>query len=98
MPKLMLEGICMCFCVLIKLSYQVTGADDLLVMSLEEEGLQHCINNLHSYTKQWVLELSFKKTKCVIFSKRHTNYDLNKNFIFGETIIQFENFYKLFRR
>ena len=38
----------------------VTWADDLLVMSLREEGLQHCIDNLHSYTKQWGLELSLK--------------------------------------
>ena len=72
----------------------VTWADDLLITSLGQEGLQHCINNLHSYTKQWGLELSFKKTRCVIFSKGHTNYDLKKNFIFGETIIQFESFYK----
>ena len=28
------------------------------------------------------------------FSKGHTNYDLKKKFIFGETIIQFENVYK----
>ena len=63
-------------------------------MSLGEEGLQHCINNLHSYTKQWGLELSFKSARCVIFSKGNTNYDPKKNFIFGKTIIQFEIFYK----
>ena len=39
----------------------VTWADDLLITSLGQEGLQHCINNLHSYTKQWGLQLSFKK-------------------------------------
>ena len=41
-----------------------------------------------------VLSSQLKKTRCVIFSKGHTNYDLKKNFIFGETIIQFESFYK----
>ena len=39
----------------------VTWADDLLITSLRQEGLQHYINNLHSYTEQWGLEFPLKK-------------------------------------
>ena len=50
----------------------VTWADDLLLTSLGQEWLQHCINNLHSYTKQWGHEFSLKKKQNVNFFPKGT--------------------------
>ena len=72
----------------------VTWADDLLILSLHRDGLQNCLGNLNSYTQKWGLEVSLKKTRCVIFSKGHTNYALQNPFLIGRKILQFENFYK----
>ena len=72
----------------------VTWADDLLILSLHIDGLQNCLGNLNSYTQKWGLEVSLKKTRCVIFSKGHTNYALQNPFLLGQKILQFENFYK----
>ena len=59
------------------------------------EGLQNCIDNLNTYTEEWGLQVSLKKkTRCVIFSKGHTNLNLQKHFLLGEKIIQFKDFYK----
>ena len=72
----------------------VTWADDLLILSLHRDGLQNCLGNLNSYTQKWGLEVSLKKTRCVIFSKGHTNYALQNPFLLGQKILQFENFHK----
>ena len=72
----------------------ITGADDLLILSLQREGLQNCINNLNTYTEEWGLQVSLKKTRCVIFSKGHTNLNLQKHFLLGDKIIQFKDYYK----
>ena len=72
----------------------ITWADDLLILSLQREGLQNCINNLNTYTEEWGLQVSLKKTRCVIFSKGHTNLNLQKRFLLGDKIIQFKDYYK----
>ena len=72
----------------------ITRADDLLITSLQHDGLQKCIHKLNTYTQKSGLEVSLKKTRCVIFSKGHTKYDLQKSIIIGNDIIPFENFYK----
>ena len=46
------------------------------------------------YTQKWGLEISLKKTRCVIFSKGHTKYDLQNSIIIRNDIIPFEDFYK----
>ena len=38
------------------------------------------------------MEVSLKKTRCLIFSKGHTKYDLQKSITIGNDIIPFENF------
>ena len=48
----------------------ITWADDLLILSMQREGLQNCFDNLNTYTEEWVLQVFLKKTRCVIFSKR----------------------------
>ncbi len=44
-------------------------ADDIALVSSTEEGLQHCIDRLHSYCKTWNLTINIKKTKVLIFNK-----------------------------
>ena len=53
----------------------ITWADDLLITSLQHGGLQKCIHKPNTYTQKQGLEVSLKKTRCVIFSKGHTKYD-----------------------
>ena len=72
----------------------ITWADDLLITSLHHDGLQNCLDNLNNYCQEWGLEVSLKKTRCVIFSKGHCKYELQKDFFIGDKIIKFENFYK----
>ena len=45
-------------------------ADDLLIISESEEGLQNCISILEQYCNRWKLEVNLDKTKVIIFSRR----------------------------
>ena len=42
-------------------------ADDLVILSESESGLQNCLNRLHDYTKKWRLDVNLKKTKIMSF-------------------------------
>ena len=42
-------------------------ADDLVLISETEAGLQKCLDKLHEYTKKWNLKVNQKKTQVVIF-------------------------------
>ena len=42
-------------------------ADDLVILSESECGLQSCLTKLHSYTKRWKLKINLKKSKILIF-------------------------------
>ena len=42
-------------------------ADDLLIISESEEGLQNCISILEQYCNRWKLEVNLDKTKVIIF-------------------------------
>ena len=44
-------------------------ADDILILSETEEGLQHKLNSLEKYSKQNKLTVNTKKTQCMIFNK-----------------------------
>ena len=44
-------------------------ADDLILLSTSKTGLQNSLNVLENYTKRWKLEINYKKTKCITFSK-----------------------------
>lgn len=43
-------------------------ADDLVLMSLSEDGLQNKLNKLDAYCKEWGLEINSKKTKVMAMS------------------------------
>ena len=46
----------------------LSWADDLVLMSTYQKGLQSCLNQLYDYCK-WGLSVNVKKTKCMIFGK-----------------------------
>ena len=48
----------------------VSWADDLILMSLSNQGLQNCLHKLVDYCRKWGLEINEKKTKCMVMSKK----------------------------
>jgi hypothetical protein len=44
-------------------------ADDLILLSESENGLQSCLDNLNSYCNRWKLKINISKTKVIVFSK-----------------------------
>lgn len=43
-------------------------ADDLILLSTSPEGLQNCLNALGTYSRQWDLTVSIKKSKTMVFN------------------------------
>lgn len=58
--------------------YLLLYADDTVLMSESESGLQHAIDVFHSYCNTWKLELNTLKTKIIVFCKKK----YKKNFYF----------------
>ena len=60
-------------------------ADDLILLSESEEGLQTCLNRLNEYNEKWDLKLNIKKTKVLIFQnngkKSQTSFKIGENFL-----------------
>ena len=60
-------------------------ADDLIIMSTTQEGLQKSLNALKKYCQKWKLNVNHKKTKCMIFSKasniKNINFTINSKII-----------------
>ena len=44
-------------------------ADDLILISETEDGLQKCLNKLAEYVERWQLSINIKKTKIIIFQR-----------------------------
>ncbi len=44
-------------------------ADDLVLLSSTESGLQNCLDRLHAYGNQWHLRINMTKTKTLIFRR-----------------------------
>ena len=44
-------------------------ADDLVLISESQEGLQNCLNKTWEYCKSWGLEINYTKSKVMIFNK-----------------------------
>jgi len=55
-------------------------ADDVVLLSKTEQGMQTCLNRLQEYCKNWCLELNTEKTKIIIFNK--SGKILKSNFFF----------------
>ena len=54
-------------------------ADDLVLRSETQNGLQVSLNTLHRFTQDWFLEVNPKKTKCLTFSKGKCKKDTTFN-------------------
>jgi hypothetical protein len=56
-------------------------ADDLILISDSQQGLQDRLNILHKYCKDWCMKININKTKVMIFNKsgRLITRNLNLN-------------------
>jgi hypothetical protein len=48
-------------------------ADDLVILSRSNTGLQNCLDTLHNWSEKWLLEVNLKKTKVMILQKHKSN-------------------------
>ena len=68
-------------------------ADDLVLMSLTEDGLQSKLDKLHIYCNDWSLEINVKKTQVMSMSSSNTEVP-KMNMKIGETTLQWVRTYK----
>ena len=55
-------------------------ADDLLLLSLSQTGLQEAVNRLHTYCTEWGMEVNVAKTKAMKIRRPHvTNREWQGN-------------------
>ena len=52
--------------------YILMFADDLLLLSLSQTGLQEAMNKLHKYCTEWRMEVNVDKTKAMKIRRPHT--------------------------
>ena len=67
-------------------------ADDLILISTSKSGLQKSLNALEKYTKKWKLEINYKKSKCITFSR--SNHKEKHQFTINNQILENTNEYK----
>lgn len=67
-------------------------ADDLVLLSTSEAGLQECLNRLHKYMADCHLNLNLKKTKIICFQRN--GHIPKKIFYFGSQIVEKSTNYK----
>ena len=67
-------------------------ADDLLILSESEDGLNNMLKNLEKYTKDNMIYVNLKKTKCMIFNK--TGRLMRRNFWFENKKVEVVREYK----
>ena len=61
-------------------------ADDLLLLSESEKGLQSCLDSLQSYCDRWKLKVNIDKTKVRIFKRGKLNTEPFRFTIYGKEI------------
>ncbi len=69
----------------------LSWADDLVLISKSQKGLQSCLDQLENYCKKWGLQVNEEKTKCMILSQGHPG---NQVFQYNNTILENVNNYK----
>ena len=67
-------------------------ADDLLILSESESGLNTMLQSLLSYTQKNLMHVNLDKTKCMIFNK--TGRLIRRTFSFGNTRLEMVKEYK----
>ena len=70
--------------------YLLMYADDIVLFSETEDGLQSGLNVLHDYCQKWKLTVNTQKTKIVIFRKRGT-INRQTRFLYGGLEIDIVN-------
>ena len=55
-------------------------------MSLSEEALQKCLDELNKFRKEWKLTISMKNTKCITFQKQNKVNKRSSLFIDGKVV------------
>ena len=55
-------------------------ADDVVLISQSEKGLQHMVSALEKYCNSWGLTINTDKTKIVVFNKKNILFDTNVKF------------------
>ena len=68
-------------------------ADDLVLLSESEKGLQSCLEHLNSYSSRWKLKINISKTKIIIFSKGKRKWS-NFRFMINDQKIEVVEKYK----
>ena len=68
-------------------------ADDLVLMSLSEDGLQKKLDKLNKYCNDWGLEVNVKKTQVMAMCSSRIEMP-NKNMVFGTKSLQWVQTYK----
>ena len=67
-------------------------ADDLILISTTKEGLQRSLDTLDKYVKKWKLEINYKKTKFMTFSR--SNHKEKHTFTISNNMLENTNEYK----
>ena len=55
-------------------------ADDLVILSRSEFGLQRCLHQFNGWCNKWMMQINFKKTKIMIFQKITRKNSTQPNF------------------
>ena len=59
-------------------------ADDLVILSRSKSGLQNCLDQLHEWCENWLLQINTKKTKIMIFQKHNSSQPTKIQFHIGD--------------
>ena len=67
-------------------------ADDIVILSESNAGLQNSLNKLHAYCSKWNLTVNSDNTKVVIFNKGG-HILVNYSFVYGPNTIDIVSIY-----
>ena len=68
-------------------------ADDLVLLSESEDGLQNSLNKLEAYCNEWELKVNLSKTKVLVFNKPFTRKIKRLQFRIDNSLIEITNSY-----
>lgn len=61
-------------------------ADDIVLLSESQSGLQNCLDHLYSYCESWKLEVNTDKSKVIVFNSNGKTY--KNTFLYNKTEIE----------
>ena len=68
-------------------------ADDMVIFSDSESGLQEALNNLKFYCNKWGISVNTKKTKVVVFKKGSFSANSGQ-WVYGDHILEVVPYFK----